>query len=52
MTLLIAVAGVRHPRAEFEPIPRDLSRTELLRYFTYSENDLWIAVTCIKVELL
>jgi hypothetical protein len=33
-----SVSAVRHPRAGFESIPRDLSKTELLRYFTYSEN--------------
>lgn len=36
----ISVSAVRHPRAGFESIPRDLSKAELLRYFTYSENDL------------
>lgn len=35
-----SVSAVRHRRAGFESIPRDLSKTELLRYFTYSENDL------------
>lgn len=29
----------RHPRSGFERIPKDLSRTELIRYFTYSESD-------------
>ena len=32
--------AVRHPRAGFESIPQDISRSELLRYFTFSENDL------------
>jgi len=36
----ISVSAVRHPRAGFESIPRDISKAELLRYFTYSENDL------------
>jgi hypothetical protein len=36
----VAVSTVRHPRAGFESIPRDLSKAELLRYFSYSENDL------------
>jgi hypothetical protein len=30
-----SVGAARHPRAGFDSIPRDLSRTELLRYFTY-----------------
>jgi TnpA family transposase len=30
---------IRHPRAGFERIPKDLSRTELIRYFTYTERD-------------
>ena len=36
----ISVGAVRHPRSGFESIPRDISKAELLRYFTYSENDL------------
>jgi Domain of unknown function (DUF4158) len=36
----ISASSVRHPRAGFESVPNDLSRAELLRYFTYSENDL------------
>src|SRR5215510_8921308 len=32
-------AATRHPRAGFENIPRDLSKAELLRYFTYSPDD-------------
>jgi Domain of unknown function (DUF4158) len=32
-------AAARHPRAGFENIPRDLSKAELLRYFTYSPED-------------
>jgi len=36
----ISVSAVRHPRAGFESIPRDISKAELLRYFAYSENDL------------
>jgi uncharacterized protein DUF4158 len=36
----IAVSSVRHSRAGFESVPNDLSKVELLRYFTYSENDL------------
>ena len=32
-------ATTRHPRAGFENIPRDLSKAELLRYFTYSPED-------------
>src|SRR5215813_8921063 len=33
------VVSLRHARSGFEAIPRDLSRAELLRYFTYSEQD-------------
>lgn len=36
----LSVSAVRHPRAGFESIPRDLSKAELFRYFTYSEKDL------------
>jgi hypothetical protein len=36
----IPVTSVRHPRAGFESIPKDVTRPELLRYFTYTENDL------------
>lgn len=36
----VAVSAVRHPRAGFESIPRDLSKAELLRYFTYTEKDV------------
>jgi len=32
-------APVRHVRAGFENLPRDLSKAELLRYFTYSPED-------------
>jgi hypothetical protein len=32
-------APARHIRAGFENIPRDLSKAELLRYFTYSPED-------------
>jgi TnpA family transposase len=30
---------IRHARTGFENIPRDLSKAELLRYFTYSSDD-------------
>jgi Domain of unknown function (DUF4158) len=30
---------IQHTRAGFENIPRDLSKAELLRYFTYSPED-------------
>lgn len=33
------VSAVRHPRAGFENLPADLSRTELFRYFTFSDKD-------------
>jgi TnpA family transposase len=33
------LAAARHSRAGFENIPRDLSKGELLRYFTYSSED-------------
>ncbi len=33
------VFSLRHARSGFDVIPRDLSRAELLRYFTYSEQD-------------
>ena len=33
------VVSLRHARSGFEAIPKDLSRAELLRYFTYSEQD-------------
>lgn len=36
----LPLPSVRHPRAGFEIIPQDISRTELLRYFTFSDNDL------------
>ena len=36
----VSISAVRHPRARFESIPRDLSKAELFRYFTYSEKDL------------
>lgn len=35
----IEVSTVRHPRAGFENLPVDLTRTELFRYFTYSDKD-------------
>src|SRR5713101_1546137 len=31
--------ALRHSRAGFDRIPRNLSRAELLRYFTFSEED-------------
>ena len=34
----ISVSAVRHPRAGFESIPRDLSKAELFRYFTYNDK--------------
>src|SRR5215475_11057183 len=36
----IVASSARHPRAGFESVPNDLSKAEILRYFTYSENDL------------
>lgn len=36
----LEVSVARHPRAGFEAIPRDLSKAELLRYFTYTEKDI------------
>jgi hypothetical protein len=33
------VVSLRYARSGFEAIPKDLSRAELLRYFTYSEQD-------------
>jgi hypothetical protein len=33
------VVFLRYARLGFEAIPKDLSRAELLRYFTYSEQD-------------
>src|SRR5262245_14531403 len=36
----LSVSAVRYPRAGFESIPRDLSKAELFRYFTYSEKDI------------
>src|SRR5262249_21518553 len=35
----IEVSAVRHPRAGFENLPVDLTRTELFRYFTFSDKD-------------
>jgi TnpA family transposase len=35
----IQSSSVRHPRAGFESIPHDISRSELLRFFTFSDND-------------
>lgn len=35
----VEVSTVRHPRAGFEQLPVDLTRTELFRYFTYSDKD-------------
>ena len=42
----VAVSTVRHPRAGFEAIPRDLSKAELLRYFTYTEKDVQEILFC------
>ena len=36
----------RHARSGFESIPSDLSRTELLRYFTFSDIDLREITQC------
>src|SRR5215470_9869735 len=36
----IVASSARHPRAGFESVPNDLSKAEILRYFTYLENDL------------
>jgi TnpA family transposase len=35
----VEVSAVRHPRAGFENLPIDLTRTELFRYFTFSDKD-------------
>jgi len=35
----VEVSVVRHPRAGFENLPVDLTRTELFRYFTFSDKD-------------
>lgn len=34
------VPKIRHPRTGFESLPRDLSRSELFRFFTFSDVDL------------
>src|SRR5262249_13755028 len=35
----VEASAVRHPRAGFENLPFDLKRTELFRYFTFSDKD-------------
>lgn len=35
----VETSAVRHPRAGFENLPIDLTRTELFRYFTFSDKD-------------
>jgi TnpA family transposase len=35
----VEVSVVRHPRAGFENLPVDLTRTEFFRYFTFSDRD-------------
>ena len=35
----VEVSAVWHPRAGFENLPVDLTRTELFRYFTFSDKD-------------
>lgn len=42
----IPISSIRHPRAGFESIPKDITRAELLRYFTYTEDDLAVINLC------
>jgi hypothetical protein len=35
----VEVSAIRHPRAGFENLPVDLTRTDLFRYFTFSDKD-------------
>jgi hypothetical protein len=35
----VEVSVVRHPRAGFENLPVDLTRSEFFRYFTFSDKD-------------
>ena len=41
-----AAPSLRHSRAGFERIPANLSRAELLRYFTFAEEDRWEINQC------
>lgn len=39
-------SSFRHSRAGFEKIPQNLTRTELFRYFTFSEDDRHEILQC------